>query len=151
MTGLAYVRDVGLLTPRDLWRVLQGDGRQVAVFATGGHYLGATMMERRLRARPWRRKIARLFSVLTPLPDLVRQLNAFRPALLGGYPSVLDLLAQEQTAGRLRIRPAVVTMAGETLTPAVRSRLEHAFACRIMESYSASEATPLALPCRHGR
>src|SRR4051794_26770403 len=51
MTGLAYVRDVGLLTPRDLWRVLQGDGRQVAVFATGGHYLGATMMERRSEER----------------------------------------------------------------------------------------------------
>jgi phenylacetate-coenzyme A ligase PaaK-like adenylate-forming protein len=150
MNGLAYMRGVGVISTGDLWRVLRAGGRQAAIFATGGHFLGATMMARR-RSRRWRSKIARIFSVLTPLEELVHELNAFQPALLGSYASALALLAEEQLAGRLHIQPVVVSSAGETLTPTMRARVEQAWDCRVFESYGASEATPLALPCRHGR
>jgi phenylacetate-CoA ligase len=90
MNGLAISRGVSIFAPRDWWRVWRGGMRQAAVFANGGQYLGATMMVRRLRQRPWWRRIARLFSALTPLPQLFRDLNHFRPAMLGGYPSAIS-------------------------------------------------------------
>jgi len=40
---------------------------------------------------------------------------------------------------------------GELLVAALRQRAEAAFGCLVNETYSASEATPLALPCRYGR
>ncbi|MGH4025194.1 MAG: hypothetical protein ACRDRV_11510 [Pseudonocardiaceae bacterium] len=148
MTGLAYLRSAGSVTPRLLARVLVRGARQAAVYATGGHFLTTTMFERRLRARPFRRRIARFFSVLDPLPQLVEQLNAFQPALLGSYASALAVLAEEQLAGRLRISPVVISSGGELLLPAVRCRVESAFGWPVVETYNASEVTPLSLPCR---
>jgi phenylacetate-coenzyme A ligase PaaK-like adenylate-forming protein len=151
MTGLAYVRTGGLLTPRLVARLLLRGGRQAAVFATGGHFLTITMFERRQRARPFRAQYARFFSVLEPLPKLVDELNAFGPVLLASYPSALELLAQEQQAHRLRLSPILISTGGEAVLPVVRRRVEAAFGCPLLESYSASEAAPLTLPCVRGR
>jgi phenylacetate-coenzyme A ligase PaaK-like adenylate-forming protein len=151
MTGLTYVRALGALSPGLLARTLTRAPRQAAVFASGGHFLSTTMFERRLRMAPFRRRIARLFSVLDPLPKLVDQLNEFQPALLTTYASVLAALTAEQEAGRLHISPLVITSGGELLTPVVQRRTEEAFGCLVNQSYAASEAMPLALPCRYGR
>lgn len=151
MTGLTYVRGLGMVSPREYWQVFQKGGRQVALFATGGHFLGVTMVERRRRAKPWRAKMSRIISVLTPLPEIVEELNEFQPAMVGGYATMLVLLAQEQAAGRLHIHPALITSSGETLSPHNRERIEAVFGCTLTESYGCSEATPLTLTCRRQR
>lgn len=151
MTGLAYVRSAGAITPRMLARPVHRRGRTAAVFATRGHFLSTAMFERRLRLAPVRRRFTRYFSVLDPLPELVAGLNAYDPAGIGSYASMLTVLAEEQRAGRLRIKPALVIAGGETLTPAARRRIEEAFGCPMFETYSASEASPLSQPCRRGR
>jgi len=151
MTGLIYVRALGAISPGLLARMLTRVPRQAAVFASGGHFLSTTMFERRLRMAPFRRRIARFFSVLDPLAELVDQLNAFQPALLGTYASALAALTAEQEAGRLHISPLVISSGGELLTPVVQRRAEEAFGCPVNQSYAASEAMPLALPCRRGR
>lgn len=151
MTGVSYVRALGALTPRLVAQMLTRQPRQAAVFATGGPFLSTTMFQRRLRTAPFRRRIARFYSVLDPLPQLVDQLNAFQPAFLGTYASGLAALTAEQEAGRLRISPLVITTGGELLLPAVQRRAEEAFGCLVNQSYAASEAMPLALPCRYGR
>jgi phenylacetate-coenzyme A ligase PaaK-like adenylate-forming protein len=150
MTGLSYVRALGALTPRLVAQMLTRQPRQAAVFATGGHFLSTTMFQRRLRTAPFRRRIARFYSVLDPLPKLVDEVNAFQPAFLATYASVLATLTVEQEAGRLRISPLVITSGGELLSPAVQRRAEQAFGCLVNQSYAASEAMPLALPCRYG-
>ena len=71
--------------------------------------------------------------------------------MLGTYASALKALTAEQEVGRLRISPLVITSGGELLTPAVQRRAEEAFGCLANQTYGASEAIPLALPCRHGR
>ena len=71
--------------------------------------------------------------------------------MLGMYASALKALTAEQEVGRLRISPLVITSGGELLTPAVQRRAEEAFGCLVNQTYGASEAIPLALPCRHGR
>ena len=150
-TAIAVVRGVGSV-PWGQWRrVLRLGGRQVAIFATGGHFLAETFLQHRFRTRPIRRRFARLLSVMTPLDELVDELNAFGPAFLGSYPSVLDLLAREQEAGRLHIAPAVVTSGGEHLSAPVRARLTRQWDCRVWDSYNATEAMPLTIPCAVGR
>ena len=151
MTGLTYVRGLGMVSPREYWQVFQKGGRQVALFATGGHFLGVTMVERRRRAKPWRAKMSRIISVLTPLPEIVNELNEFQPAMVGGYATILILLAGEQEAGRLHIHPALITSSGETLSLQNRKQIEVSFGCTLTESYGCSEATPLTITCRHQR
>jgi phenylacetate-coenzyme A ligase PaaK-like adenylate-forming protein len=151
MTGLAYVRAASALTPKLMARMLTRAPRQAAVFAQGGHFLSTTLFERRLRAASFRRRIARFFSVLDPLPVLVEKLNAFQPAMLATYASALAALTEEQEAGRLHISPLVISSGGELLTPAAQRRAQTAFGCWVTQSYAASEAMPLALPCRRGR
>jgi phenylacetate-coenzyme A ligase PaaK-like adenylate-forming protein len=80
--------------------------------------------------------------VLDPLPALVEQLNAFRPAMLGTYASALAALTEEQEAGRLHLSPLVITSGGELLTPATQHRAETAFGCLV------TSPTPPQKPCR---
>ncbi|MCV7153772.1 phenylacetate--CoA ligase family protein [Mycobacterium pyrenivorans] len=145
---LGYVRSMRtVLSARQVWALLRGKGRMAAVFVTGGHYLGNTMIARRHQAMPWRAKTQRLFSALTPQDELVDELNAFSPVILGGYPSALDLLARQQLAGRLHIRPFFVSAAGETLTDEARQRISAAFGCRVSNYYGSSEAIGLTFEC----
>jgi len=60
------------------------------------------------------------------------------------------VLIDEQEAGRLNINPLVITSGGELLLPSVRQRAQEVFGCTVTETYNASEATPLSLPCRDG-
>jgi len=151
MNGLTYVRGLEMVSLSEYWQVLRKGGRQVALFATSGHFLGVTMIERRRRAKPWRAKMSRIISVQTPLPEIVEELNEFQPAMVGGYATMLTLLAGEQTAGRLDIHPILITSSGETLFPQHRKQIEAAFGCTLTESYGCSEATPLTITCRHQR
>ena len=146
---LGYIRSLPVVLSS--WRtwaaLLHGGGRLAAVFVTGGHFLGNTMMARRLRTMPWRARTQRIFSALAPLDDLVRDLNAFQPVLLGGYPSALEALAREQQAGRLRIRPVQINAAGETLTAAARQQIAAVFGCQVGNYYGSSEAVGLTYEC----
>ena len=136
-----------LLSPASVWALLRGRGRLAAVFVTGGHFLGNTMMARRVRKIPWRGRTQRLFSALTPVAELVSELNAFQPVVLGGYPSALETLAREQRAGRLHIHPVLINAAGETLSTAKRRLIGTEFGCRVGNYYGSSEAIGLTYEC----
>lgn len=146
---LGYVRSVppGLIRPKTLWRMLRGRFRLAAVFATGGHFLGNTMLTRRARTIPWRAKTQRIFSAQAPIAELVADLNTFQPVVLGGYPSALRTLAREQHAGRLHLDPELISSAGETLTTANRLMISEAFGCHVANYYGASEAVGLTFEC----
>ncbi len=78
-------------------------------------------------------------SVTQPLPELVARLNDFQPNHLNGYPSVVGLLAEEQLAGRLRLRLDALFTSSEPLSPAMRARLEEAFGVRPYNFYATTE------------
>ena len=122
--------------------------RAAVVVGTGGHFAGAVWLESERRRSRGRRRAYRLFSVQQPLEVLVQALNDFDPALLVGYPSALELLAEEQDAGRLRIRPAVVESSGESLGD--QARLAASLGCAVHNVYAASEFSPIALDCPRG-
>jgi phenylacetate-coenzyme A ligase PaaK-like adenylate-forming protein len=128
-------------------RVLMAAGaRGAIVAATGDHFAGITMWEHMRRAWPGGERAS--FSILEPLPKLVAGLNAWDPAFLAGYPSILELLAAEREAGRLRISPVLAWSGGEHLSPAARRAIERAFGCRVMNEYGASECMSMACACR---
>ena len=146
--ALGYVRSLPVaMSLAHIWALLRGRGRLAAVFVTGGHFLGNTMMARRHHPMPWRAKTQRLFSALAPVAELVDDLNAFAPVMLSGYPSALDVLAREQQAGRLHIHPMLINAAGETLTTAKRHLIGETFGCRVGNHYGSSEAVGLTYEC----
>lgn len=145
---LIPLRSYRWLTLTSHWYILLR-ARIAVLVATEGHFAIADWFERDRRL-PTLRKRIQLFSALKPLGELVRGLNAFRPDLLIGYPSLLKLLAQEQRAGRLRIAPMYVGTGGEWMEPDTRARIEEAFRCTVRDNYGASECLYIAVECAQG-
>ena len=133
-----------------LWGMARHGLRVAALFAAGGHSGAAAAVESARRRSPFFARRFRVFSVLRPMPDLVRELNAFQPTALEAYPSALLLLAAEQRAGRLQIQPVMAITAGEHLAPGVRSYIEATFACRVENRYGSAEFVALGVECAEG-
>ena len=118
------------------------------IAATGGHFAGTATWERWRRLHPTTR--VHVFDVSLPVEELGEQLNRFQPAFVASYPSTVRLLADEQRAGRLKLQLSAVWLGGEGLLPTVRSDIEQAFGCRVIEDYGTSEFMNIAFGCRHG-
>ena len=78
-------------------------------------------------------------SATQPLGELVERLNEFQPDFMNVYPSTAGLLAEEQLAGRLRLRLTSLTTSSETLTPTLRQRLERTFGVTPRNFYATTE------------
>jgi len=142
--------DVPWLGWRDWVALFRRGPRWASVMGTGGHFAGAAWIARERLRGGWRRDAYRQFSVQQPLSELVVALNAFDPTILTGYPTVLELLAEEQTAGRLRIHPIFVETGGESTLPGGRERVAEMFGCPVHDTYGASECLFIAASCSEG-
>ncbi|MCD1144929.1 phenylacetate--CoA ligase family protein [Kocuria sp. LUK] len=138
------------LPGREILRLLGPGGRFAMVVATGGHFLSVGASAREQREKPRRHRRLRILSVHRPVPELVAELNAFRPSLLGAYASVLRLLGSEQEAGRLRVAPVLVLSTAEGLPPEERLRLERVFGAPVREVYGCTESGYAASSCAEG-
>ncbi|HKB12446.1 MAG TPA: AMP-binding protein [Vicinamibacterales bacterium] len=90
-------------------------------------------------------------SAAEPLPSIVRRLNDWQPESLAVYPSVLKQLADEQIAGRLRLRLRSVATSGEVLDAETRRAVRRAWGLPVFDTYGATEYAPIAAECAHGR
>jgi phenylacetate-CoA ligase len=130
---------------------LRNRARTATIIATGGHF-ASSVVEALVRSRhPRLAGRNRTFSLMTPIPALVRALNEFRPAVVGSYPTALAVLAGEQAAGRLRIAPALLLSGAERLSPPLGERISESFRCPVRDTYAASEFMGIAFDCRYGR
>jgi phenylacetate-CoA ligase len=85
---------------------------------------------------------------IAPLAEIVERLSAFQPSMLVAYASMAGVLADEQLAGRLRVRPQAVMVSSEVLTGASRRRVEAAWGDGVLfEQYAATEGAGLAAEC----
>jgi phenylacetate-coenzyme A ligase PaaK-like adenylate-forming protein len=133
------------------WAALVRRGlRWAAIVGTGAHFAGTAWIEFERRRNPVYRRAFRTFSVQQPLAKLVDGLNAFNPAVLTSYPSALEQLADEQVAGRLRVRPTVLQTAGESMTTDSRKKVAAAFGRPIHDTYAATEFEFIATDCPAG-
>jgi phenylacetate-CoA ligase len=86
-----------------------------------------------------------------PVATIVRRLNEWQPENLAGYPSVLRQLAEEQIAGRLHLRLRNAAASAEVLTEETKRRVQQAWGVRVFDTYGATEYSPIAAECIHGR
>jgi phenylacetate-CoA ligase len=139
------------LGPARLARMLTRGLRASHVVATGGHLAAYAVLTRgRAAARGYARG-SRVLSVHSPLPELVDQLNRYRPALLDGYATTIALLAGEQLAGRLNIDPVVVSLVAEGLGDSEYRRIRSAFGkAKVVNVYACNESLALGYGCPQG-
>jgi len=83
-------------------------------------------------------------TVLTPLPEVRRELERFRPEALIGYASAISALAQEQLDGRLEIAPRIAVTGAELLTHEMDARIEAAWGIRASQVYATTEVPIIA-------
>lgn len=133
-----------------LVRIVLRGGRMAMVMATGGHFASAVAAAQMRRGSEGRAKRIGVFPANTPLPELVAQLNQFRPAVMAPYASMAAQLASEQEAGRLRVRPVLLALSAEGLPQAEYGRIARAFGAKVGNSYAATECTFLSFGCREG-
>lgn len=135
----------------DLARFVLRGGKSAGLFASHGFYLGSGSIRHLQLSMPWKRRRLLCLDVMEPMNQTVQALNRFQPAMLGGYPTALELLAEEQLRGRLRIAPQLLMTGGEQLRAPVRQALTQAFGCTVQTHYSSTEGGTMACECPAGR
>lgn len=131
-------------------RILVKKVRVALISVLNGHFITYVLF----RMTPPIGKLVSRFSylsVIEPVDKLVAELNQIQPNVLHCYPTMLEVLAHEQLAGRLRIQPWVLTCSSEPLTRPAREAIEQAFPdSPLYETYGTSEGINLASECdRH--
>jgi phenylacetate-CoA ligase len=121
------------------------------VGATTGHFASHVSVQRLRLAHPQATRQWHSVSILQPLATLVSALNQIRPTIVATYPTAAAVLADEARAGRLHIQPLELWTGGETLSAAVRRRIESTWGCAVRNSYGASEFLPIAWECPAGQ
>lgn len=132
----------------DMKAFIKRGGKSVGIYADSGFYLGNSSIRSRLLKMPWKKRQIGIVSALAPTEQIVEKLNAYQPAMLGGYPSNLELLVQEQRSGRLHISPVIIMTGGEYLSPKLRECLKEVFHCYVQTSYACTEGGTVACECR---
>jgi phenylacetate-coenzyme A ligase PaaK-like adenylate-forming protein len=91
---------------------------------------------------------------IEPLDEVADRLDRFRPDVLLAYANVLEILAREALAGRLRLRRGaplrqLINMS-EPLSEGARQLIQDAFGLPVCNNYATGECMALSVGCRHG-
>lgn len=78
--------------------------------------------------------------IKTPLAEWVRQLKAFQPNIIIGYPSAIKILAELMERGEVDLKVVRVISCGEPLGSSLRSYLENTLHTYVVNFYGASES-----------
>lgn len=91
----------------------------------------------------------RYLDLMLPLREAVAGLNAYRPHIVIGPPSLLEMLASERERGSLRITPERLISVAEVLEPQVRERIMAIFGAPLHQVYQCTEGL-IAISCAGG-
>ncbi|MDP8256394.1 MAG: hypothetical protein P9M14_11650 [Candidatus Alcyoniella australis] len=124
--------------------------RAITIIATHGHYASPLAYVFSPRFKDYLVDI-RMVDLFTPLDELVRFIDEFKPLWIHSYPSVLLALAQEAQAGRLKHRLRIVYGASEPFPNSSKELMQQVWPnVQIDELYGTTEVLPIAKPCEHG-
>jgi phenylacetate-coenzyme A ligase PaaK-like adenylate-forming protein len=129
------------------YRPTIGRIRHAFILKTDGHYGGVKLCQ----GAPGIAFRQQALSIAAPIDQTLREVQRFQPHLLAGYGSGLCLLAQQQLAGRIHIRPARVMSSGEPLTEEMARTIRDAFQVTPIDVYAASESLAIGISCCHNR
>ncbi len=145
--GLQMTRGkVGKVSAGEAIRRFREPARLAIVTLKKGFYPSASSFEYMPRQTRWFMRVLRLSQTD---PDVIERLNTFRPTVLTAYAGVLEMLALEALAGRLRLAPELeqVVNNSEVLTDRARERIEAAFGLHVMNNYATGECPFLSNAC----
>jgi len=147
--GMRYKPPPGRLL-KDAIRVLREPPRIALISVLGGHFV--TYLLFKVIPAPARRLARFLYLAVTePLEKIIDELNRFQPNIIHLYPTILEVLAHEQLAGKLRIDPWAISTSSEPLTRAARKVIGEAFPrSQLFETYGTTEGVTLACGCLGG-
>lgn len=111
--------------------------------ATDGHYAGISLAS---DAPQFLFNFQQL-NINEPLSRLCEQINQFKPELITGYASGIELLAQEQRRGTVRIRPRRIICSADPLTPRIRTSIRESFSVEPVDFYASSESLCMGVQC----
>ena len=131
----------------DMKAYMKAGGKSMGLYADDGFYVGCGSIRKKLLMMPWKKRQLGIEDVRKPIDEIVDRLNEFQPALLGGYPTALELLVQEQLEGRLHISPAIINTGGEYLSESSRKAISAAFGCYVQTNYACTEGGTIANEC----
>jgi phenylacetate-CoA ligase len=81
--------------------------------------------------------------------EILRRLEGLGAEVVVGFPSVLSRIAQVIGGGRgTTLRPRVLIVGGEVLTPLMRREISEAFGAPVVEHYGSHELGTIAWQCR---
>lgn len=83
--------------------------------------------------------------IKTPLDEWLRQIKAFKPNIIIGYPSAIKILAELVEKGSVEVNAVRVISCGEPLGASLRSYLEKCFGTKVVNFYGASESLTLGV------
>ena len=118
---------------------MTGETRIAGIGAPGALHLSRQVIAAMMAGRTGSPRL----SVTTPLDEMAAALEAYQPEVIGGYPSVIALLAEEQLQGRLAISPRVVLTSSEVLTDDAAARIEAAWS-KPVQGYFSTEVGVIA-------
>lgn len=132
---------------QDMKAYIKAGGKSMGLYADDGFYVGCGSIRKKLLMMPWKKSQLGIEDVRKPVEEIVDRLNEFQPALLGGYPTALELLVPEQLSGRLHISPAIINTGGEYLSESTRKAISDAFGCYVQTNYACTEGGTIANEC----
>ena len=144
MVAVRLLRDLdpGIMNPKKY--------RIASVIAIDSFSSSFTSFERARNARPEFAQNMLAISIMTPVAEIVKILNNYKPDLLTGYPSVLAALAMEKLKGKLEIAPLAIACSAEQLTRETHKTLKQAFNCPVLNNYCSTEGGEAAMMCEYG-
>lgn len=81
--------------------------------------------------------------IKTPLSEWIRQIQAFKPNMIIGYPSAIKILAELVERGEIKLKLLRVISCGEPLGSSLRQYLEKTLCTQVVNFYGASESLSL--------
>lgn len=127
-------------------KLLHRGPRIVYIAATDGRYGGAMAVSDGIEGV----RADQLFlDVKTPLSEWVRQIRAFKPNMVVGYPSAIKILGELVENGDVELDVFRVVSCGEPLGASLRSYLEETFDSDVVNIYGASESLALGVETSH--
>lgn len=134
------------LSMMQILKLLGRGPRIVYLAATDGRYGGAMAVGDGIEGV---RASQMHLDIKTPLSEWIRQIRAFKPNMIIGYPSAVKILAELVERGELDLRVIRVISCGEPLGSSLRHYLETALCTEVVNFYGASESLALGAEIDH--
>ena len=79
--------------------------------------------------------------------EIVQLLSSMKPDILQGYANIVYLVSLQADEMGIKIRPRLIFVGGESLTPGMRRQIESTFRCPVREIYGSHEFNMIAWEC----